>query len=275
MSAQGKPLRCEIIHDNFQNYKKYNVPKAQLVIADIPYNIGTDAYGSNPMWYKGGDNANGESKFAKRAFFNSDGYFKIAEYMHFCSRLLKPEQKEKGKAPAMIVFCAFDQIHTVAEYGARYGFKNWYPLFFCKNYSAQVLKANMRIVGATEFAIVLYRDKLPKFNNGRQIGEDGKDIPKIHPTQKPVKVLRRLIEIFTDPGELVIDPCCGSGSTLRAAAEAGRSAIGFEIDKSFYLAAKEKMLAGVQEAQKTAKDAGSQITIGEIAEAARQGGRPI
>lgn len=295
MSAQGKPLRCEIIHDNFQNYKKYNVAKAQLVIADIPYNIGTDAYGSNPMWYKGGDNANGESKLAKRAFFNSDGYFKIAEYMHFCSRLLRPEPKEKGKAPAMIVFCAFDQIHTVAEYGARYGFKNWYPLFFCKNYSTQVLKANMRIVGATEFAVVLYRDKLPKFNNGRQIGEDGKpirgtgkmvfdwfqwerdgkDIPKIHPTQKPVKVLRRLIEIFTDPGELVIDPCCGSGSTLRAAAEAGRSAIGFEIDKSFYLAAKEKMLAGVREAQKTARDAGSQITIGEIAEAERQGGRPI
>lgn len=73
----------------------------------------------------------------------------------------------------------------------------------------------------------------------------------------------------------VIDPCCGSGSTLRAAAEAGRSAIGFEIDKSFYLAAKEKMLAGVREAQKTARDAGSQITIGEITEAAQQGGRPV
>lgn len=294
MSEQGKPLRCEIIHDNFQNYKKYNVPKAQLVIADIPYNIGADAYGSNPMWYKGGDNANGESKYAKKSFFNSDGYFKIAEYMHFCSRLLKPEPKEKGKAPAMIVFCAFDQIHTVAEYGAQYGFKNWYPIFFCKNYSAQVLKANMRIVGATEFAVVLYRDKLPKFNNGRQIGEDGKpirgtgkmvfdwfqwerdgkDIPKIHPTQKPVKVLRRLIEIFTDPGELVIDPCCGSGSTLRAAAEAGRGAIGFEIDKSFYLAAKEKMLAGARRNQEAANFDGSQMTIGEITEAAQQGGTP-
>lgn len=45
--------------------------------------------------------------------------------------------------------------------------------------------------------------------------------------------------------------------------------------KKVILAAKEKMLAGVQEAQKTAKDAGSQITIGEIAEAARQGGRPV
>ena len=264
-----KKTRCEIFHDNFQNYKKYNIPKAQLVIADIPYNIGADAYGSNPMWYKGGDNSNGESKFAKKSFFNSDGYFKIAEYMHFCSRLLKPEPKEKGKAPAMIVFCAFDQIQTVADYGDRYGFSNWFPIFFCKNYSAQVLKANMRIVGATEFAVVLYRDKLPKFNNGRKIGDDGKpirgtghmvfdwfawerdgkDVPKIHPTQKPVNVLKRLIEIFTDEGDVVIDPCCGSGSTLRAATELGRSAFGFEIDRNFYNAAKEKMLQSVETAE--------------------------
>lgn len=260
-----KKLRCEIFHDNFQNYKKYNIPKAQLVIADIPYNIGADAYGSNPMWYNGGDNSNGESKFAKKSFFNSDGYFKIAEYMHFCSRLLKPEPKEKGKAPAMIVFCAFYQIQTVVEYGARYGFKKWFPIFFCKNYSAQVLKANMRIVGATEFVVVLYRDKLPKFNNGRRIGEDGKpirgtgrmvfdwfqwerdgkNVPKIHPTQKPVNVLKKLIEIFTDPGETVIDPCCGSGSTLRAASELGRNAFGFEIDRNFYREAKEKMLCDI------------------------------
>lgn len=260
-----KKLRCEIFHDNFQNYKKYNIPKAQLVIADIPYNIGADAYGSNPKWYNGGDNSNGESKLAKKSFFNSDGYFKIAEYMHFCSRLLKPEPKEKGEAPAMIVFCAFYQIQTVVEYGARYGFKKWFPIFFCKNYSAQVLKANMRIVGATEFAVVLYRDKLPKFNNGRRIGEDGKpirgtgrmvfdwfqwerdgkDVPKIHPTQKPVNVLKKLIEIFTDPGETVIDPCCGSGSTLRAASELGRNAFGFEIDRNFYREAKEKMLCDI------------------------------
>lgn len=157
---------CELYHDNFQNYKSYGIPHAQLVIADIPYNIGADAYASNPMWYKDGDNKKGESKLAKASFFNSDGRFKIAEYMHFCSKLLVKEPKERGKAPAMIVFCAFEQIQTVIEYGKRYGFKNSYPLFFCKNYSAQVLKANMRIVGATEFAVVLYLDKLPKFNGG-------------------------------------------------------------------------------------------------------------
>jgi site-specific DNA-methyltransferase (adenine-specific) len=71
---------------------------------------------------------------------------------------------------------------------------------------------------------------------------DGRDIPKIHPTQKPVKVLKRLIEICTDPGDVVIDPCFGSGSTARAALEMGRNFYGFEINKEFYRRAKEEMI---------------------------------
>lgn len=249
-------MKVELYNDNFQNFKRYNIPKAQLVIADIPYNLGVNAYASNPEWYIGGDNKNGESKKAGKSFFNTDGNFKIAEYMHFCSRLLKKEPKEKGKAPAMIVFCAFEQMQTVIQYGERYGFKKSYPIVFVKNYSAQVLKANMKIVGATEYAVVLYRDKLPKFNNnGKMIfnwfewKRDGKTYPKIHPTQKPVSVLKRLIEIFTDEGDVVIDPVAGSGSTLRACMELNRNCYGFEVSKEFYRRAKEEMLsmAGVQE----------------------------
>lgn len=243
-------IKMELYHDNFQNFKRYDIPKAQLVIADIPYNIGIDAYASNPMWYEGGNNKNGESKHAKSAFFSTDGNFKIAEYMHFCNRLLIKEPKERGKAPAMIVFCAFEQIQTVIEYGKRYGFMKSYPLFFCKNYSAQVLKANMKIVGATEFAVVLYRDKLPKFrNNGKMVfnwfewrRDSVKEYPKIHPTQKPISVLKRLIEIFTDPGDIIIDPVAGSGSTLRAAFECGRNSYGFEVSNEFYQKAKSTML---------------------------------
>jgi len=40
-----------LFHDHFQNYKRYNIPKAQLLIADIPYNLGNNAYASNPAWY--------------------------------------------------------------------------------------------------------------------------------------------------------------------------------------------------------------------------------
>lgn len=269
-------IKTELYNDNFQNYKRYGIQKAQLVIADIPYNVGKNAYGSNPEWYVGGDNKNGESKKAGKMFFNTDSNFNIAEYFHFCNRLLIKEPKEKGKSPAMIVFCAFEQMQTVIEYGKKHGFKNSYPLFFTKNYSAQVLKANMRIVGATEFAVVLYRDKLPKFNNGRQIDrETGKPIrgtgkmifnwftwerdnskkyPKIHPTQKPVNVLKQLIEIFTDEGDVVIDPVAGSGTTLRAAQELGRNSYGFEIDKKFYSQAKEKMLSNTSKFKEITMD---------------------
>lgn len=243
-------MKTELFNDNFQNYKRYNIPKAQLVIADIPYNIGVNAYGSSPEWYIGGDNKNGESKKAGKNFFNTDNNFNIAEYMHFCSRLLIKEPKEKGKAPAMIVFCAFDQMQTVIAYGKKYGFNKNYPIFFIKNYSAQVLKANMKIVGATEHAVVLYREKLPKFNNkGKMVfnwfewkRDSKKEYPKIHPTQKPVSVLKQLIEIFTDPGDVVIDPCAGSGTTLRAAMELGRSSYGFEVSKEFYKKSIKEML---------------------------------
>jgi site-specific DNA-methyltransferase (adenine-specific) len=228
-----------------------------LVIADIPYNLGNNAYASSTQWYVDGDNKNGESKLAGKQFFNSDKNFNLAEYMHFCSRLLKPEPKEKGQAPAMIVFCSFEQMPIVIEQGKKHGFMKSYPIFFIKNYSAQTLKANMKIVGAMEYAVVLYRDKLPKFNNPKKPDGSGtmifnwfsweKDkkednIPKIHPTQKPVRVLKKLIEIFTDEFDVVIDPVAGSGTTLRACMELNRSCYGFEIDKTFYKEAKEKML---------------------------------
>lgn len=250
----NQKLKCELYNDHFQNYKRYNIPKAQLVIADIPYNLGIDAYASNNSWYVDGQIANGESDKAGTSFFDTDGNFKIAEYMHFCSKLLVKEPKEKGRAPAMIVFCAFQQLSMVIEYGQKYGFANYIPLVFIKNFSAQVLKANMKIVGATEYGLVLYRDKLPKFNNyGKMIynwipWETDSSYPKIHPTQKPIPLLKKLISIFTDVGDVVIDPVAGSGTTLRAAAELNRHSYGFEIKKDFYKAAREKMLSNVQTA---------------------------
>lgn len=251
-----------------QNYKKYGIPPAQLIIADVPYNVGNNFYGSNPMWYNGGDNKNGESKLAGKAAFNSDFNFNLYEYFHFCSKMLKKDDTkpvQRGRSsnsPCMIVFCSFEQIPTLIKAAEKYGFVHNIPLVFCKNYSPQVMKANMRIVGATEYALVFYRDRLPKFRNGVQTDEngktiprtghmvfnwfewqrDGKDIPKIHPTQKPVRVLKKLIEIFTDEGDVVIDPCAGSGTTLRAAVELNRSAYGFEIDRNSYKRAKEEML---------------------------------
>lgn len=252
-------MKCELYNDHFENAKSYQIPSAQLIIADIPYNLGNNAYASNPVWYNEGDNSNGESELAGKQFFDTDDDFKINNFFDFCTRYLKKEPKkggERGKssnAPAMIVFCAFEQMQMVIDEGLKHGLAHAYPLIFIKPSSAQVLKANMKIVGGCEYAVVLYRDKLPKFNNnGKMIlnwfnwQTDGAEVPKIHPTQKPIKVLKRLIEIFTDCGDVVIDPCAGSGTTLRAAAELGRNAYGFEIKKNFVRDAQEKMLATIQ-----------------------------
>ena len=136
-----------------------------MVIADIPYNVGIDAYGSNPAWYVDGDNSKGESKLAGTSFFDTDKDFRITEFLHFCSKLMKKEPKQKGLSPSMIVFCEFEQQFEIIKKAKEYGINRYINLVFRKNFSAQVLKANMRIVGNAEYALLLYRDKLPKFNN--------------------------------------------------------------------------------------------------------------
>lgn len=241
-----------LFNDSFQNYKSYQIPKAQLILTDVPYVLGKNAYASNPVWYVGGDNKNGESDKAGRQFFSNDSEFRPAEFMHFCSKMLVKEPKEAGKSPCMVLFCEFEQQFDFIRLGRQYGLNHYINLVFRKNFSAQVLKANMKVVGNCEYGLILYRDKLPKFNNhGRMVfncfdwSRDPRT-PKVHPTQKPVPLLENIISLFTDKGDVVIDPCAGSGTTLLAAANLERRAYGFEVNKQFCKAAREKVLKCVQ-----------------------------
>lgn len=268
----------ELFNDSFQNYKSYQIPKAQLIISDVPYGVANRAFASNPSWYIGGDNKNGESELAGKQFFSSDSEFRPAEFMHFCSKMLVKEPKfgltdeelesgeygnikeetigsngkRKSQSPCMILFCEYEQQFKFIELGKKYGLNHYIPLVFRKNFSAQVLKANMKIVGNCEYGLVLYRDKLPKFNNNGKMIFNCFDYPrdtetvKVHPCQKSVPLLRRLIEIFTDPGDVVIDPTAGSGTTLLAAAQLGRRAYGFEVNRDFCKLANEKILKNIQ-----------------------------
>lgn len=54
--------KVELYNDNFENFKRYNIPKAQLIIADIPYNIGNNFYASRSDWYVGGTTRTGKAR---------------------------------------------------------------------------------------------------------------------------------------------------------------------------------------------------------------------
>ena len=66
----------------------------------------------------------------------------------------------------------------------------------------------------------------------------GKRLP---PTQKPVELLEYLVRTYTDPGDLVLDNCMGSGSTAVAALQAGRRFVGFETNPEYFAAACQRV----------------------------------
>jgi hypothetical protein len=118
------------------------------------------------------------------------------------TKKVEGEARQKSDAPCMIIFCAFDQQMYLIELAKRYGLNNYINLVFRKNFSAQVLKANMKVVGNCEYGLILYRDKLPKFRNkGKMIFKcidwprDGES-EKIHPTQKPVELLPEVANVL-------------------------------------------------------------------------------
>lgn len=65
----------------------------------------------------------------------------------------------------------------------------------------------------------------------------------LHPTQKPLRLMRSLIELSTVPGQIVLDPFCGSGSTLLAAQQLGRHYLGYEADASHAAVARRRLQA--------------------------------
>ena len=82
---QGFPLKCQLIHDHFQNFRSYGLPKAQLIIANAPYNISGDFYASRPSWWKDGRIENGASSVAGKTAFTSARFHQITARNGICS----------------------------------------------------------------------------------------------------------------------------------------------------------------------------------------------
>jgi site-specific DNA-methyltransferase (adenine-specific) len=114
-------------------------------------------------------------------------------------------------------------------------------LWFTKPYKiGTTIADNVLIygVGAFNEEAFLKYEKSPDnvLQSGFYPGEAG-----LHPTQKPIKLMKALIELTTQEGQIVLDPFCGSASSLVAAMQTGRNYVGFEISEEYVLLAEKRL----------------------------------
>lgn len=86
------------------------------------------------------------------------------------------------------------------------------------------------------------REYIQQFTNyPKNILEFKRDLPNVHPTQKPVALLEYLVKTYTNEGDTVLDNCMGSGSTGVACINTNRNFIGIELDENYFNIAKNRI----------------------------------
>lgn len=95
--------------------------------------------------------------------------------------------------------------------------------------------------GKQEKAVLVKNDTGLRYPRSVQYFVTAESEGKLHPTQKPVALFEWLIKTYTNPGDTVLDPCMGSGTTAVAALNNGRNFIGFEKDPQYFQIAKKRI----------------------------------
>ena len=140
------------------------------------------------------------------------------------------------------LFCDQETMFVAKPIAEQVGFRFWKPLIWDK------VKIGMGYHYRARYECVLFLEKGKRKLNNLGI-PDVLSVPRIHrgyPTEKPVELLRILIEQSTREGELVCDPIMGSGSAGVAALQAGRRFLGCDLSDSAMAVARER-IAGVCE----------------------------
>lgn len=101
------------------------------------------------------------------------------------------------------------------------------------------VNANRYYMKNTEITLFFQKKPARTINNpgSAQVFSCDNIREKLHPTQKPIELMRHYIENSTQPGQVVLDPFAGSGTTALAAAQAGRAWVSMESDPAWYLTA--------------------------------------
>ena len=154
------------------------------------------------------------------------------------------------KGGALIVFMAVIKLETLIGLAQKHGFYykttgTWHKL------NPMPRNMNLHFINSTESWVYFVNDaKTGTFNNDGKALHDFFESPVTpksekefgkHPTQKPVELMDYFVKTLTNPGEVVLDPFMGSGSSGVSAKGLGRKFIGIELDENYFDIAMQRM----------------------------------
>jgi site-specific DNA-methyltransferase (adenine-specific) len=137
------------------------------------------------------------------------------------------------------IFTDKKEITTIWRKLEEFGFYPRNTFYWIKSNKAPTPRSNFK--SSVEVAIVFTKGRTNKKWKGGGNQNNFITMPFVlgkervnHPTQKPIKLIKHLINLVTDENDTILDPFMGSGTTVLAAAELNRNCIGIEIDKDYY-----------------------------------------
>lgn len=248
MTHRSQEVKAHLIlGDTYKLLKKIPDASIDVILTDPPYNLGRYSTGNIKMSWRSDFN-NDVAEWDKTVF---DPSMLVEEF----TRILKPT----GTVFAFTSYnlmgawhASFDPVFDTFQ------FMVWHKT----NPAPKLYKAGF--LNSCELIIALW-NKGHKWHFGKQNemhnfietavcgGRERLKEPK-HPTQKPVRVLQHLLTLSSDPGDTVLDPFMGVGSSGVAAVEMARHFIGIEIEASYHAAAIERMNASGVRIKKSLKD---------------------
>ena len=224
--------------DCLESFKQIKSNSVNLVLADPPYNISQ----SNNLTTMNG-------KRQGLDFGEWDYNFDLFHWMDELPRIL-------SKNGSAIIFGSWWNIGNMAKYCERIGFKIKDCFRWIKT-NPMPRNRDRRYVVDYEFAFWVVRTgakwvfnrlsetyERPEFKCS-VVGAKG----RIHPTEKPVELLKHLIKIHSNEGDIILDPFMGSGSTGIAAYKTNRQFIGIELDQEYYNKASERIKKEIKEVE--------------------------
>jgi site-specific DNA-methyltransferase (adenine-specific) len=232
---QAGPL-IRLFHGNFLRASGNSVGTADLIITSPPYNLGKK--------YNGHDD---QMEYPEYRLFNYDWLVRAKEFSHETTRLCVnvPLDKNLGGHRSVYADLTYDAQDAGWEYFTTIIW-NEGTISRRTAWGSWMSPAAPHVITPVEAIVVfslgewkrkepgrkgdITRDEFIAWTNGLWTfnGESAKRVG--HPSPFPVELPRRLIKLFSYPGDRVLDPFVGSGTTLVACQESGRLGVGFDID---------------------------------------------